>query len=305
MSTPLRLAVQAGACMRNGGDGFRVCALQPKDCPMDAIFMSARRVDGGLAHGGACTTRRGTEEVTKIGRCADGGCTSDASACQDPSQFVAVDDRCTILADGTRNGAATLFGKCEADASCYWSRVDCASSWIPAYAENNMECTCDQVRVGACFDNGFYYCAVAAEACDEEAEWIDAVTLQTQADAPSCFLCRGEDGTPFGNVNASSPAPTLAPIAVSQPSPIVTTPRIEAKEKGSNEQALILGATLGNLFVLILLSGAALYLRRGSQQKSIIAGKAASDDLPSESVTVTQIHVDYHEDEYVSDMDVA
>jgi hypothetical protein len=161
------------------------------------------------------------------------------------------------------------------------------------------------VRVGACFDNGFYYCAVASESCDEAAEWIDAVTLQTQADAPSCFLCRGDDGTPLGNPVASSPAPTLAPAAVSQPSPVVTNPRIEAKQEGSNDQAVILGATLGSLFVLIVSCGVALYLRRRRSQQRSIAGKRASDDLPSESPTVTQIHVDYQEDEYVSDMEDA
>ena len=308
-STTVRLAVKSGACMRNGGDG-RICALQPKDCPADATFATPRSLDqagGGLAHGGACTTRTGTEITAKIGWCANEGCTGDASSCTNPSTFTPVDDRCT-----TREGNETLFGRCGADSTCYWSSSDCQSipsSWVPAYDVSavSSKCTCDSVRVGACFDNGFHYCAVMADSCDEGSVWIDAVTLQDQADTPDCFLCREESGTPLVG---GSTVEDLPPASAPTPAPLVSKPSVAVTRSGeeglNQQQAGWLAATLGIFVGLTLLfGGCMIYIRRRRARRTHDrAMKEQTSDLPaSENPTVTEIQVAYQEDECLSDIE--
>ena len=309
--TPVHLVVKAGACMRNGGDGS-ICALQPKDCPADATFVTPRHLDqagGGLAHGGACTTRTGTEVTTQIGWCAKEGCTGDASACRDPSSFTPVDDRCTIRVDDTRGGNETLFGLCEADSSCYWSSDDCQSdpsSWVAAYddvSSTDRKCTCDRVRVGACWDAGYYYCAVAPDSCDDGSEWVDAVTLQTRADSPNCFLCQGQSSTPLGGSAVDTPSPISTPQPTA--APVFATPSVTVTRSGGeglNQPAVVLGATLGSFLGLVLLSVSVFYMRH--RRISRDGAMKEDSDLPSQSPTITQIHVDYdQEDEYVSDIE--
>lgn len=287
MSSTTIQVVKAGSCM-NGGDG-RICALQEGDCPDATVFTTPRQLDqsgGGVAHGGACVTRSGTEDTAKIGWCREEGCTSDASACKNPSAFVSVDDRCTIRTDSTKDGKErdTLFGMCNADLTCYWSDADCSSGWRPAYA--NAGCTCDKVRVGACFDQGFYYCAVSADACDESADWFGAKALQGQANAPACFLC----------VAKLSPVVNPAPVAMPTFAPIVSPPAhpfFKQNHKSSKQQNVVLIATLGSLGVLIFLSASVIFLRRNRSPS--ITNKDVSD-IPMETATVSQINVGYEED---------
>lgn len=301
-TTTNRASVQAGSCLR-GGDGS-ICAFDSYGCPSNAIFSSPRELaqsGGGLAHGGACTTRTGTEERTNIGWCPGEGCTSDASACSVPSSFVPIDDRCTVRSDSTRGHGGnddknftTLFGRCSADDTCYWSQNDCPeedpSSWIPAYNHGNPPslsddeaCTCDKVRVGACLDQEFYFCAVSAAACDGASEWINATSLRNHQSAPACFLCRALD--------FDKPPTTFDGITVKG-------------DDNKGNQAVVIGVTVGTvgglaaLFGLAVLVHSRLVRRRGPRP----ATKTALDIVQENSTTVSEVHVGNQPDA-LSDLD--
>lgn len=271
----------------NGGDG-RLCAFQSTDCPSGTSFVSPRMLEqggGGLAHGGACATKDGTENIAKIGSCVtEGFCASEQSLCADPQDFVPIDDRCTVRVDGLKqnNGPDTLFGKCTTDNTCYWSSEDCADqeAWKKPSA-GGSECTCEEVRVGACVDaNGFYYCGVSAQACSSAGMWIDAPTLMRTNEAPECFLCRqleveGLGVIPDGTIT-STPNDTSNPEA----------PTFFTSDDGNNT-AIIASVTVGGVILFCVLLFGIVYikcLRRPSE-------KTASD-IPLETITDTSANHD-------------
>lgn len=296
----------------NGGDG-RLCALQPTHCPEGTVFTTPRMLEqggGGLAHGGACVTREGTEEVSKIGSCPE-GCTSDASACIDPSTFVELDDRCTIRKNSLSSGNVdTLFGKCMADNACYWSRDDCSnpSTWTPAYSGTNSQnsesaCTCENVRVGACLNQGFYYCAVSASSCSSTAEWINAPTLASRGDAPSCFLCNPQPTA----TSSSGAQPEVVPsLPESQPTQPGTNPVNQAIQKTSDKDSdaskvgMIVGLSIGGLVVVVCLLVITMFgMRRfvgRTDKPHLSSDQATSSDIPVETSTSSAVKIGDGED---------
>eukprot|EP00977_Amphora_coffeiformis_P011320 scaffold2724_cov193-Amphora_coffeaeformis.AAC.4 len=284
----MQLIVKAGSCM-NGGDG-RVCAFQPMDCPTGTSFVTPRMLEqggGGTAHGGACAAKEGTENVAKIGSCMDGTkgfCASDASLCADPQAFVPVDDRCTIRVDRLKQTSSidstTLFGKCIADNTCYWSQNDCAdpSSWkVPNDSENtDHDCTCEQVRVGACVDaKGFYYCAVSKEACSSVGTWIDASSLMrsSNSDAPDCFLCRQDNVAPIQGTTSNNPS--------SNEGSLNDVTIINKGGGTANKTAIVGGVVAGGGMILILMFVMMLYRR----QRMVGPSKQTVSDIPVETIT--------------------
>ena len=190
----------------------------------------------------------------------------------------------TVRVDGLKqnNGPDTLFGKCTTDNTCYWSSEDCADqeAWKKPSA-GGSECTCEEVRVGACVDaNGFYYCGVSAQACSSAGMWIDAPTLMRTNEAPECFLCRqleveGLGVIPDGTIT-STPNDTSNPEA----------PTFFTSDDGNNT-AIIASVTVGGVILFCVLLFGIVYikcLRRPSE-------KTASD-IPLETITDTSANHD-------------
>lgn len=288
----LALVVKAGSCM-NGGDG-RICAFQPSDCPPDTNFVTPRSLEQGggsrNSHGGACTSRVGSEETAKIGSCQQGGqaCASHASVCSDPSAFVAVDDRCTIRKDGLKGGRNTRFGRCGADDQCYWSSQDCSdpSSWMTVNENNSNSCTCDKVRVGACYDQSFYYCAVDSSACATTSGWINAKDLATTADAPECFLCHAEESLPVATspnepVGVETPSPTRSPVV---PAPFSALASNSGRSSSSSNQKAVIGASIGGGVLAVVFVGLAFYMFR-RRRRGPPPTKKETSDIPVDTIT--------------------
>lgn len=272
----MSIVVKAGACMSDG-DG-RVCAFQPSDCPLGKDFVTPRSLEQGggsrTAHGGACTTRQGTEETAKIGSCNGQVCASHATVCSDPTSFLAVDDRCTIRQDGLNGQRDTRFGSCGADGQCYWSSEDCldTSSWTTP--SDSAFCTCDKVRVGACYAESFYYCAVDSTSCAATSKWINAKDLQSTANAPNCFLCHAKE---------SMPVPTIQYESTSSPkdSPQGKQPVSSAPSSSTNKTVLA-ASIVGGVVTVLLVSVVIFLFRR--QKGSPPINKEVSD-IPVDTIT--------------------
>lgn len=266
-----------------GGDG-RICAFQPTDCPEGTAFVTPRQLEqsgGGLAHGGACTTRDGADNVAKIGSCTGDTafCASDASLCPNPVSFVAVDDRCTIHVDGVKQGGpATLFGKCHSDNTCYWSQQDCLdpSTWVKPTSGSNNDCTCEKVRVGACVDpQGFHSCAVSEEACSSTATWVDASTLMRNSDAPDCLLCPQSSAAPLQG----------SPGRPSNNSVMRMDINDNAVGGENNKTAIITGVVVGGTVLLGLLVFSVVYMRRVMSRRGPRPSQKNVSDIPIETIT--------------------
>ena len=278
-----QLFVKAGSCM-NDGDG-RICAFQSSDCPTGTSFVTPRMLEQGggsqTAHGGTCATNEGSEVTTKIGSCfSDGYCASDASLCTDPQSFVQIDDRCTVRIDGLNqsDGKETMFGKCMADNTCYWSQEDCfdGGSWEKPNA-GISDCTCEEVRGGACVDSaGFYYCAVSEKACSAAGKWIDARVLQSTSGAPDCFLCRQMNFEPIqANPTNSPPGDALYPS---------THDSSNQTESHNKNTSLIVGLSVGGIIFIGLVAGILVYTKRRISRRGPSPTKKTVADIPVETI---------------------
>mmetsp|Transcript_3622 Transcript_3622/g.9607 ORF Transcript_3622/g.9607 Transcript_3622/m.9607 type:complete len:294 (+) Transcript_3622:762-1643(+) len=286
-----RRSVLGGACMRFGQAA--PCALDSNDCPADTAWDSSRELsNAGNAHGGACATRTFTEEAS-IGRCG-GRCTSHASACANPSDFMTASDvradttkTCTIRQDD-QSSTPTLFGSC--DDACFWSKDDCSGTWKPA--GTNPECTCENVRVGACIHGGFHWCAVSATACDDRSPFISAKEL-LETKAADCFLCRKESD---GSTNEK-------PVDVDSGEEVSP---IQLNRNGGDDgpdTAVIAGATVGAVVGVALLV-AIFFMLRSTRQKRYNPNKTVSD-IPTDTEQAAAANVDPSEDLSDDGSDVA
>ena len=141
-----RASVKAGSCMV-GGDST-LCALQGSDCPAATEWVAPRQLPTSNAHGGSCKSKDGTEVIAKVGLCGSSEvCASDASVCGGntiENAFEPFVETCTMKSPSVQ------FAKC--NDACYWSSDDCDGTKLTTGAEN--DCTCEEVRVGACLFDG-------------------------------------------------------------------------------------------------------------------------------------------------------
>mmetsp|Transcript_500 Transcript_500/g.1166 ORF Transcript_500/g.1166 Transcript_500/m.1166 type:complete len:311 (+) Transcript_500:134-1066(+) len=297
-----RRSVQAGFCEAQSAASH--CALEGADCTPGSTWLSSRQIQGrGNSHGGVCATRAGTED-TAVGFCS-GRCVSDSTACQDSSEFITAlsvydsDRECTIKLDNDPQ-KATLFGSC--DGECFWSKDDCASNgstWSVAGA--NPSCTCENVRVGACINEGFHWCAVSPTSCDDGSQWISAKDLMASGDGVECYLCRD-----LNPVVPDNPPPTPAPVTQND-SPTGgnggggvddTSEDIAGLKSSCNSDdpnaGLIVGCVLGGVVGICVIVFAVLMLRRSSKPR-YNPNKTVSD-IPTSTEHVAAQHVDPSED---------
>lgn len=290
--------VKAGSCM-SGGDG-RICALEPRACPAGTSFITPRMLEqggGGTAHGGACATRDGSENVAKIGSCVgetDVFCASDESLCADSQDFALFDDRCNMRLDSLKTTpTTTLFGKCMADNTCYWSQQDCSdpASWEKPNIAGNSDCTCEEVRVGACVDaQGFYYCAVSEEACSSAATWIDASTLMRATSAPECFLCRQAETEPIQGSTPSKTSSTTPPAEGISDSDSDVPLNLKRDSGNGSHTAFIVGSTVGG--GLLLLGLVLFFIKRAASDRGPRPSNKTVSDIPVENITDTSANQD-------------
>jgi len=175
-----------------------------------------------------------------IGRCdgPNGPCSNLASRCIDPSSFVVRDPDCRITQDykyyenenineNSNNeinihidGVGikyTTYGKC--GDRCVWSPDDCLEG--EEYINNDMECTANKVKLGACLD-GYGYCTVSPTTCVNVDGSQTAEPYYTHDDFlekfnTNCYLADLPDPP------APPTPPTFAPIPATIALPTTTT----------------------------------------------------------------------------------
>eukprot|EP00548_Thalassiothrix_antarctica_P010694 CAMPEP_0194159316 /NCGR_PEP_ID=MMETSP0152-20130528/77761_1 /TAXON_ID=1049557 /ORGANISM="Thalassiothrix antarctica, Strain L6-D1" /LENGTH=997 /DNA_ID=CAMNT_0038868867 /DNA_START=53 /DNA_END=3046 /DNA_ORIENTATION=- len=201
--------VGAGACMTN--DQYW-CALEKTACPVGSKFVSARKLEtdykdkpaiqclneAGYVPMGQCTLPEDKDICTgHRSNCI--GCFEQAGNCFEPNNGA-----CSLEAtendDGSLNFA--VFGACVNPAdpnkgNCLWSRDECppTDTWDPPStmmdSASGIEdlCTCDKVIVGACRYGNDFECAVSADACEDESQYIRAKELLEMESPIDCRLC--------------------------------------------------------------------------------------------------------------------
>lgn len=292
MTNRTRASVQAGLCFQ---DSFGYCAFTADDCDDPSAFMSSRllQIVSG-AHGGRCLLRRYTEDIN-IGSCGDRFCTSVAAACSEGTPFQERNDLCDIVQSD--NLDRSLFGSC--DDRCSWSSQDCGANEIWKVASKAKSCVCEDVRVGACFYQGVYYCAVANASCDSVETWIPATTLLNQPNAPDCRLCRDRIPVPIVSViNVTSSVTTTSPPISESPgtAPTNNTKRDETIRDADVDlsgqspvvesianKGIILGVALGGgliILTIIIMFLFALHRLRKQQTKNTNETKEEADEGP-------------------------
>lgn len=157
-----------------------------------------------------------------IGMCVDETlCTTDASNCKDPSQFVDEFPYCNVeynrFQDRIRGTQFALWGKCTVGGvgTCVWSKDDCPDDGIfntpytlNYYSDNSDSavkngileddiCTCEHTKVGACKKGDEYHCAVSADACGTGYSFLNWQETGLDID---CRVC-----SPFNHKTHSEP----------------------------------------------------------------------------------------------------
>lgn len=122
-------------------------------------------------------------------------CTSDASNCLYPNSYAVENPFCNIEYNfyaASVAGDFHLSGTCELNGvkSCVFSASNCENGIFtkPGEAAYNSGCTCDKTKVGACKNGDDYTCAISADGCDAESEFVEWFNLGAAVD---CRLCNG------------------------------------------------------------------------------------------------------------------
>jgi hypothetical protein len=202
MSDNKRLSVKAGYC-GDGTSNDQRCVLEQSDCADDELdqWRSSGQMDGApyQGHGGYCLYADVVKDIVED---------VEFGACQNASG----DKRCSYADDQCVEG----------------------ENWVFPVAD----CSCDQVRVGACKKDERVFCAVTEFGCDDASTWMDSRTVSAQA-ATDCYLCIAVTTTPDDVA-----APTSAPVITPNNAPVA----------GTNSVAAAIGGALGGVLLLTLVS---------------------------------------------------
>merc|ERR1711933_697822 len=99
------------------------------------------------------------------------------------------EDSCEGFGQFSLSGACmiddTKFGRC-GNNHCAWSPDSCSEGEEWNFPSN--DCSCDQVKVGACEKDGDVFCAVSRDSCDDKSEWLSPLEVSMKSDI-DCFLC--------------------------------------------------------------------------------------------------------------------
>jgi len=173
------------------------------------------------AHGGICLWSQTIHEK-RVGQCSDGACSPNKSSCGgldflDSQQST---ENCDV--------DSTLFGRC--GDRCSWSPDNCSAG--EEWTFPSQGCNCDQVQVGACEKDGFIFCSVSPDSCDDKATWLSPVDVASTTPY-QCYLCR-EKIVPVAPPVA---APVAAPVDNNKPSSedsIIAVDNVKPSPAGSN-----------------------------------------------------------------------
>jgi len=243
----VRKSVQAGYCDYPD----YICALEKSECP-DAIFRSSREMQGApeRAHGGVCLLQETTRE-NLLGNCVS---ETSGTVCS-PNK-----DSCDGFGDFHLSGACmvddTKFGQC-GDNQCAWSPENCLDSEEWNFPSEN--CSCDQVKVGACEKDGDIFCAVSSDACDDKSEWLSPLDLSVETNV-DCFLCNEIKTAPASSsiggdsTSSSFDNPNLSPYySGSEPSSISSS-----STSAQGLQPIVIISTIVGVVAIIAVTLAAL-----------------------------------------------
>lgn len=226
--------VQAGACIDMNDSTFSTftCVLERTACPPDQEYHSSRHLDQdsqAFSHIQEACANTSPSVGVCLGELDKGLCTGHESNCEECEFEEDSSGKCTILQSNTNLDdwrKYPAFGRCQhgpvGDGGiCLWSEDECPDQtyYMTPYSQSvdadKLPCTCDQVRVGACefypevegeSNKAQVYCAISADACEEESTYIPAVRLID--DGRDCFLCEAFDHP------ATPPAPVAAPAPI-------------------------------------------------------------------------------------------
>ena len=255
--------VQAGACIRD--EGLVRCALEATTCDDPTDFVSSRLLHHSKE---GFVGRECLEEVETlaVGRCPlDDLCTGTANSCTDSKQFKPGYPGCTMMVDATakQSSSPTLYGACanprSTEMECRWDRSECSIEsgqfWVPAknVIKNKRfgrDCTCDLVKTGACIAKDKQtYCAVSADACDDEANFVPANLLEGRT---KCTLCASSSTYDLpSTLSTPTPAPSsnLRFTTSANPTATPVTPRpghtAVGQETIQNGTKLVVGIVIG------------------------------------------------------------
>jgi len=147
--------------------------------------MSSRQMQGApeRAHGGVCLLQESIREKL-LGNCVSSEISSTECS---PNKESCIEGgfRDDFQLSGSCTVDNTKFGRCGKD-RCSWSPENCSAD--EEWTFPSEDCSCDQVRVGACEAKGEFSCAVSKDACDDLSSWLSPLELTAKSDL-ECFLC--------------------------------------------------------------------------------------------------------------------
>jgi len=201
-----------GACL-NPITAVLTCAFSPDTCPGTMSYVKPNNIDLTICH---------TPHHVTIGRCKafedQNSCLPSVSLCKDPSNWIEMDNDCTIVEDRSTNydrltqyPQCRLKGSLEAEPTrCVFSHDECNTNELKVpMRENNIKCLCYDVPTGMCYSSSTgsstqptaltSFCAVGPYDCGDGYDFMTAYTLSNIANPPrKCRLCQEED---IGNYN--------------------------------------------------------------------------------------------------------
>lgn len=193
--------VYPGACFI--GNQFVHCSLEEIGCDGMTYRSNRELMDLNTNHVARTSCMQKTHPG-RIGICATSldqyHCTGHPKGCSIYARFIHNSKFCDLHYNRfpDRSSHLSTWGQCVSKVqnkrTCVWSIDDC-----PGIGETNDynpvsisggDCTCDKVKVGACFgsETNEKTCAVSADACDAFSNYRTWQQLEAQGESP-CFLC--------------------------------------------------------------------------------------------------------------------
>lgn len=240
-----QFSVRPGVCRRNGDEpnefASSECRMTSSECDGQVFglnFISGMDQWNQPGPYADCPSQTALLAMT-LGQCGS-VCSPNAASCNASEDFVG---------PGTSKSDCTIktstFGSCGAG-ECRWSPEHCSTDNV-SWTFPDPQCTCDQVRVGACVNtihNDFIICAVDEKACNPDISYYVPVDRVATELGISCSLCRAAVDTDiFGN----SDVPTAG------------NPSTNGISIGGVAGALVAGC---GVFVAAVVGGAYVYRRK-------------------------------------------
>jgi hypothetical protein len=227
--------VRTGVCIDPNDHEYESCVVDPSHCQSDHIYLSARETV--LTNRNTCIA-----DFLTIGRCTshydDNVCAYQADQCQDPTMFkFGVMELCSVRKDSDEH-RTTYYGECANanESYCVLSPNDCRKG-VEDYIPHSENCNCEMVSTGYCHHPKIHknqqdYCALDADACDEDSIWVSA--REAMDNNVPCKLC----GAPKTEPDIVIPVPTNPFDVVNSINSNATTTHAQIIVNGVNTSAI-------------------------------------------------------------------